>query len=87
LVRRAYSIITAEIHNIDKDIILQIAFKTINDSVGPNGIIPTFLVYGIYPRITKYNALLLIIAQQAIAIKKAIADIQKFRAKHQVAKR
>jgi len=25
------------------------AFKVINDSVGPNGLIPTLLVFGAYP--------------------------------------
>jgi hypothetical protein len=39
------------------------AFKAINDSIGPDGIIPTLLVYGILPRITEYNTLLPTILQ------------------------
>ena len=31
------------------------AFKAINDSVGPNSLIPTLLVFGAYPRIVKSN--------------------------------
>jgi len=83
-VRRAYSIITTEIHDIDKDMALQMAFKAINDSAGPDGLIPTLLVYGAYPRMTEYDAPSPTVAQRAIAIKKAIAEVQKLRAKRQV---
>ena len=54
--QRAYQIITVEILNINKDTALQIAFKAINDSVGPNGLVPTLLVFGAYPRITNLDA-------------------------------
>jgi hypothetical protein len=49
----------AEINRINKDTVLQIAFKAINNSARPNGIVPTLLVYSALPRITEYNALLL----------------------------
>src|SRR6266700_817402 len=39
-----YHIIIAELLDISKDIALQIAFKAINNSTGPNGPIPTLLV-------------------------------------------
>jgi hypothetical protein len=42
-------IITSEILGIDKDIVLQMAFKAINDSIRLNGLIPTLLVFGVYP--------------------------------------
>jgi hypothetical protein len=57
-IRRAYSIITAEIPDISKDMALQMAFKAINNTAGPNGLVPTLLVYGAYPRITKHDPLL-----------------------------
>jgi hypothetical protein len=44
-----YYIITSEILGIDKDIVLQMAFKAINDSIRLNGLIPTLLVFGVYP--------------------------------------
>ena len=47
--RRIYYIITFKIPGIDKDIALQMAFKVINDFIGPNGLIPTLLVFGVYP--------------------------------------
>ena len=55
-IRRAYLIIMAKINGINKDTALQIAFKAINNSAGPDGIVLTLLVYGALPRITKYNA-------------------------------
>ncbi len=35
---------------------LQMVFKAINNSVGPNSLIPTLLVYDVYPQITEYDA-------------------------------
>jgi len=51
--RRIYYIITIELLDISKDIALQMAFKVINDSAGPNGFIPTLLVFGAYLRIVE----------------------------------
>jgi len=44
-----YYIITSKILGINKDIALQMAFKVINDSIGPDGLIPTLLVFRAYP--------------------------------------
>jgi hypothetical protein len=57
MVRRAYKIITAEIKGINKDVVLQIAFKVINDTTGLDGIVPILLVYSTLPRISEYNPL------------------------------
>ena len=51
----------AEIYNINCNITLQMAFKALNDSVGPNGLISTLLIFRAYPQIVNLNALLLII--------------------------
>ena len=53
---RIYHIIIAELLDISKDMALQMAFKVINDSVGPNGLIPTLLVFGAYPHIVESDA-------------------------------
>ena len=58
IVCRAYSIIITEIQGITKDLALQIAFKAINNSISPNSLILTLLVYSAYPRITKNDPLL-----------------------------
>ena len=50
-----YHIIIAELPDINKDIALQIVFKAINNSIGPNSLIPTLLVFGAYPYIVKSN--------------------------------
>ena len=75
--QRVYQIITVEILNINKDAALQIAFKAINDSIGPNGLVPTLLVFGAYPRITNLNAPSPTVTQHTTAVKKAIEEICK----------
>ena len=60
------------------------AFKAINDIVGLNSIILTLLVYGTYLQITKHDPPLLSVTQRALTIKKAMAKVQKLRAKRQV---
>lgn len=56
--RRAYQIIKAELDqgNRNKAGILQMAVKAVNDTAGPNGIVPTLLVFGAFPRITNTGA-------------------------------
>ena len=61
LIRRAYSIIIAKIPNISKDIALQMAFKAINDIVGPNRLVLILLVYSAYLQITEYDPPLLLV--------------------------
>ena len=50
-----YYIIITELPDISKDIALQMAFKAINDSIGPNSLIPTLLVFGAYLYIIESN--------------------------------
>ena len=54
--RRIYTIIATEIPDIDPELALQMAFKAINDSVGPNGLMPTLLVFDAYPWMTESDA-------------------------------
>jgi hypothetical protein len=53
------------------------SFKAINNLVGLNSLIFTILVYSIYLQITEYNPSLLIVLQQALAIRKAINKVCK----------
>ena len=48
LLRRAYKIIAEELkdESISKNLILQMAVKSVNDTAGPDGLIPTLLVFG-----------------------------------------
>ena len=61
------------------------AFKAINNTTSPNGLVPTLLVFGIYPQIIELDALLLSVTQRANAVKKAMVEIQKLQTKCQVA--
>ena len=58
------------------------AFKVINNSVGFNSLIPTLLVFGAYLRIVKSNIPNPIVIQQAAALKKAIEEVKKLKAKY-----
>jgi hypothetical protein len=47
--RCVYKIISLELKSINKELILQIAIKTINDSAGLNRLVPILLVFSTYP--------------------------------------
>ena len=83
-VRRAYLVISTEIQGISKDMALQMAFKAVNDTAGPDGLVPTLLVYGALPRMVEYDAPSPSVAQRSAALKKAMSEIQKLRAKRLV---
>jgi hypothetical protein len=82
--RRAYQIIVAEIPGIEPEFALQMAFKAINDSAGPNGLVPTLLVFGAYPRMTEMDAPSPTVTQRSVALKKAMEELRKLRAQRQV---
>jgi hypothetical protein len=63
---------------------LQIAFKALNDTTRLDGLVPTLLVFSVYPRIAKSDPPAPTVIQRAAAIKRAIAEIRKIRAKRQV---
>ena len=60
------------------------AVKAVNNTTGPNGLVPTLLVYGAYPRISKLDPPAPSITDRAAAIRKAMAEIVKLRAKQTV---
>jgi len=76
-----YHIIITELPDINKDIALQIAFKAINNSIGPNSLIPTLLVFKAYLHIVESDAPNPTVIKQVIALKKAIEEVKKLRAK------
>ena len=83
-VRRAYEIISAELPDLDRDAALQMAFKAVNDTAGPDGLIPTLLVYGAFPRMTVFDAPSATTSRRATTLKKAMAEVRALRAKRQV---
>jgi hypothetical protein len=60
------------------------AFKALNDTAGPDGLVPTLLVFGAYPRIVESDALSPTVAQRAVALRKAMDEVKKLRANRQV---
>jgi hypothetical protein len=51
------------------------AFKAINDTAGPDGLVPTLLVYGALPRMVEYDAPSPTITQCSTALRKAMLEI------------
>ena len=60
------------------------AVKAVNNTAGPDGLVPTLLVYRAYLRISNLDPPALSITEQAATIRKAIAEIVKLRAKQAV---
>ena len=48
--RRAYNILLKELPDLPKEERLQIVIKAVNDTAGPNGIVPTLLFFRAFPR-------------------------------------
>jgi hypothetical protein len=84
--RRAYEIIQDELkdEHIDKEIMLQMTVKAINDSAGPNSIVPTLLVFGAYPRLTKLDPPSPLVTKRAKAIRAATKEVRRLYAERRV---
>lgn len=85
LIRRIYQILRVELPDVNEDAILQMSFKAVNDTAGPNGLVPTLLAFGAYPRMTDRDAPAPTVAQRVKAMDKAMAEVRKVRAERQVA--
>jgi hypothetical protein len=84
--RRAYEILREELkdEHVDREMILQMAVKAVNDSAGPDGIVPTLLVFGSYPRMTEMDPPSPSIVKRAEAIRAATKEVRRLHAKRQV---
>ncbi|RFU27594.1 hypothetical protein B7463_g8735, partial [Scytalidium lignicola] len=76
--------IDIEIRDLDKDITLQMVFKAVNDFVRPDRFVLTLLVYSAYSCMSELDTSALTVSQRVTAIKKAMEEISKIRAKRQV---
>ncbi len=83
--KRAYKIMEKEAPSLDPESLLQGALKALNDSTGPDGLVPTLLVYGALPRlglpIDKPSPTMY---ERAIAVRKATDEMSKHFASRQV---
>ena len=53
------------------------AVKALNDTIGPNGLVLTLLVFGTFPRMLELDPLAPSITKRAAAIRKAIIKVNK----------
>ncbi|KAF1934823.1 hypothetical protein EJ02DRAFT_460893, partial [Clathrospora elynae] len=84
--RRAWDILHAELAGTMPDkAILQMAVKAVNDTAGPDGLVPTLLVFGAYPRMTTESPLSPSMVKRSEAIQKATKALRKLTAERQVA--
>jgi hypothetical protein len=82
--RRIYSIISIEISEIDSELVLQMTFKVINDSIELNDFISTLSIFEIYFRMIEMNVSLFIIIQRIIAMRKIMKEVRKLNAMRQI---
>lgn len=69
--QQVYSIFTIKIPGLEPNLVFQISFKAINNSIGLNELISTLLVFSTYPKMIKLDAPFLLITQHTIAIQKS----------------
>lgn len=79
---KAYATIQADLegHGIKKEDLLQMAVKACNDSTGPDGLIPTLLVFGAFPRMSLVDPPSPDIAHRAKAVASAMRELRKLQA-------
>ncbi|KAF1937171.1 hypothetical protein EJ02DRAFT_63582, partial [Clathrospora elynae] len=83
--RRAYEILRAELDSrTSDDAVLQMAVKAVNDTAGPDGLVPTLLVFGAYPRISMDSPPSPSMVHRAEAIQKAMKALRKAAAERAV---
>jgi hypothetical protein len=84
--RRVYKIIRTELRDeeIDDATCLQMAVKAINDTAGPDGLVPTLLVFGAYPRMTAIDPPAPSIIKRAVAIRKAMDELRIIQSKRKL---
>jgi hypothetical protein len=75
--RRIYTIIIVEISDITLDLVLQMTFKAINDSVDSNKLVSTLIVFDVYSRMSDLDASSSTITQRAVTMRKIMKEIRK----------
>lgn len=78
------TIISTKISGIEPDLVFQISFKTINNSIGLNKLIFTLLISSIYSKMTKLDTLFPSITQCIMTMRKAVCKVQKCIASQQI---
>ena len=84
--RRVYKLFLKSFPEISKEERLALLVKCINNIVGPDGLVPTLLVFGVYLRILSSEGPLASILERAKAIEKGIKEVRKCYVVHKVYK-
>ena len=66
------------------DAVLQMAVKAVNDTAGPDGLVPTLLVFGAYPRMTIDSPPSPSTLKRGEAIQKAMKELRRIAAERQI---
>jgi hypothetical protein len=77
LLRRIYAIIVAKLFEMNSNSILQMTFKTLNDSIDFDDLIFTLLVFDAYLRMIEMNVSSSTIIQRFIAMRRAMNEVRK----------
>jgi hypothetical protein len=83
--RRAFDIIAKEMPQLEKEARLQMAVKAVNDTAGPDGLTPTLLVFGAFPRLSREDRPTASNIQRAATIRHAMAEVRRCHAARKVA--
>ena len=82
---QAYDNIQVETRSIiSKNEMLQMAFKAVNDTADLNGLVPTLLVFAVYPRIVTDFPPSAFQQQRTNALTKAISELRKLKAQRRI---
>lgn len=76
LLSQIYAIITTIFTGIKPKLTLQMFFKELNDSIRRNSLVPTLLVFGVYPHMTDIDAPTSTINQYSIAMCRAMEEVR-----------
>jgi hypothetical protein len=79
-----YKILSSELLSANKEAILQMAVKAVNDLAGLDGIVPTLLIFGAYLCIIRDSPPSPSITERAEAIYKAIKEVRRLYVERQV---
>ena len=83
--RKAWEILYSELSSFtSEEAILQMAVKAVNDTMGPDGLVPTLLVFGAYPRVTIDSPPSPTTLKRGEAVHKAMTALRKLAAARQV---
>lgn len=83
-VKRVYYILCEEMPNMSPADRLQMAVKAVNDTAGPDGLTPTLLVFGAFPRMVEKDLPAAELSQRSKAMRKAMNTVLEIHAERQV---